>query len=301
METSAVIPQTSTALALSFIRCSCQSIPKWNYSLFPRHWPLRLYVKLSIDAARLHLVCAQKLGGLYLFLVCIDFFKIVYYFYLLFISFFLDMQTKLDWVTFKQQKKKRVVRRYEMHKKSQADGGFMALQSKAFEGSTSELFVLARMYSTGDGVRQDKQKAIELYQIAADLGHSTAQFNLAVKYATGDGVEKDEKRAAQLYQLAADKGDPVAQYNLALKYAEGKGVEKNDRKALSLYQLAALQGDPEAQYNLARRYRAGRAIIEDHAKAESWYEMAADGGNRKAQRHVYRRIKPATSAHVKQV
>ena len=55
----------------------------------------------------------------------------------------------------------------------------------------------------GDGVPQDKKKAIELYQQASDLGRTNAMIRLAFCFKDGDGVEKDEKKANGLFQRAA--------------------------------------------------------------------------------------------------
>jgi TPR repeat protein len=78
------------------------------------------------------------------------------------------------------------------------------------------LFRLAFMLRHGfPGVPQQLDKAIELYTMAADLGHAEAQSNLGVLFAKGVGVPKDQKRAKELYHKAAMAGEAVAQCNLA--------------------------------------------------------------------------------------
>ena len=42
---------------------------------------------------------------------------------------------------------------------------------------------------------------------AAENGHPEAQFNLALLYMRGLGVPQDKQRAAELYALAAEQGD----------------------------------------------------------------------------------------------
>ena len=63
---------------------------------------------------------------------------------------------------------------------------------------------LAVCYENGDCVSQDKKKAIELCQQAAEMGSTDAMFNLGVCYENGDGVPQDKKKAIELYQRAAD-------------------------------------------------------------------------------------------------
>ena len=46
-------------------------------------------------------------------------------------------------------------------------------------GDTNAMFNLAFHYDKGDGVPQDKKKAIELYQKASDMGDTNAMNKLA--------------------------------------------------------------------------------------------------------------------------
>ena len=45
---------------------------------------------------------------------------------------------------------------------------------------------LALRYKNGNGIEQDNQKIVELYEKAAKQGHASAQFNLALCYENGD-------------------------------------------------------------------------------------------------------------------
>ena len=50
------------------------------------------------------------------------------------------------------------------------------------------------------------QKAVELYQKAAEQGHTRAQYNLGFCYENGTGVKQTIQKAVDLYQKAADQG-----------------------------------------------------------------------------------------------
>ena len=52
------------------------------------------------------------------------------------------------------------------------------LQREAQEGDPDAQYTLAYMYENGLGVPKNEAKALELYQQAADQGHSAAQANL---------------------------------------------------------------------------------------------------------------------------
>ena len=59
------------------------------------------------------------------------------------------------------------------------------------------------------------QKAIELLSKAIELGSEEAQFQLALIYDNGLGVKEDHDKAYELYKKAADKGHGGALNNIA--------------------------------------------------------------------------------------
>ena len=65
-------------------------------------------------------------------------------------------------------------------------------------------FYLATLYETGNGVAQNMEKAIKLYQQASDMGYGKAQSYLADIYYEGRGTEKDLLAAVKLYQKAQE-------------------------------------------------------------------------------------------------
>lgn len=59
-------------------------------------------------------------------------------------------------------------------------------------------------YSLGDwGLQQDTNKALELWNRAAELGSSSAHSSIADAYHYGQGVEKDMNKAIQHWKIAA--------------------------------------------------------------------------------------------------
>lgn len=75
---------------------------------------------------------------------------------------------------------------------------------------------LADRYYRGDGVLQDKEKAAELYEEAANNGDVTAQYTLGYMYDKGDGIDKDRVKAVVWYEKAAEQGHESAQNRLAV-------------------------------------------------------------------------------------
>lgn len=75
-----------------------------------------------------------------------------------------------------------------------------------------EILVLqARQYEHGEGVQQDREKAVELYCQAARLGSAEGQYALGWMYANGRGVERNDSIAASLFEMAAARGHTYAQ------------------------------------------------------------------------------------------
>ena len=95
--------------------------------------------------------------------------------------------------------------------------------------------IIGYCYGKGVGVPKDEAKAVQLYRLAADQGHASAQYslgwfmlasmifyrsftalywNLGILYRDGLGVPKDEFEAVRWFRLAADQGDASAQVNL---------------------------------------------------------------------------------------
>jgi TPR repeat protein len=63
---------------------------------------------------------------------------------------------------------------------------------------------LARMYRTGDGVKEDLAKAVAWYRKAAEAGDVGAQLFVADAYAYGHGVEADRIEAYMWYEIALE-------------------------------------------------------------------------------------------------
>lgn len=78
--------------------------------------------------------------------------------------------------------------------------------------SNAEILVQqARQYEHGEGVPQDREKAVELYCQAARLGSAEGQYALGWMYANGRGVERNDEIAASLFEMAATRGHAYAQ------------------------------------------------------------------------------------------
>jgi TPR repeat protein len=117
------------------------------------------------------------------------------------------------------------------------------------------LYCLAHSYyhwEGGYGVLKNEEKAVSLYQRAADLGHAGAQTKIGDAYAQCGftWLPKDKKQAARWYQAAAEQGDEEAVCMIVDMYQRGEGVKQNHAEAARLLRNAAARGDETAQHNL---------------------------------------------------
>ncbi|MCH5216394.1 MAG: sel1 repeat family protein [Muribaculaceae bacterium] len=93
-------------------------------------------------------------------------------------------------------------------------------------------YYLATLYESGNGVDQNMEKAIELYQIAADMGYGKAQCYLADIFYEGRGTDKDLISAVNLYQKASESHQLTEKgaTRLAECYENGLGGLPLDKK-----------------------------------------------------------------------
>lgn len=176
------------------------------------------------------------------------------------------------------------------------------LQKASEHGIPDAQYRLGYMYSNGQGVRHDNEKAIDLYQKAAKQGNADAQYKLGEMYEKGKALMQNLDKALELYREAAEHGNANAQYRLGTMYKKGIAVKPDEidslkwfGKAAGNYQTAAGKGDADAQYRLgcmyyelngfigadfepsSNVYRA-RDIEEAFGIAARWFKEAAKNG-----------------------
>jgi len=152
------------------------------------------------------------------------------------------------------------------------------LKASQANDATSQ-FNVAEMYCHGEGVNQNYSKALEWYLKAADQDHVEAQTDIADFYYNGNGVKQDYSKALKWHLKASQNGNSaISQYNLARMYHNGKGVKQSLSKALKWALKAASQGHIKAQYGLGIMFLKGHGVNPDSQKAIKWFIKAADQG-----------------------
>ncbi len=168
------------------------------------------------------------------------------------------------------------------HRRGDYEAALREWRPLAAQGDAESQYRLARMYSRGEGVRDDAEAA-RWYRRAADQGHPQAQNNLGVLYEEGRGVEQDFAAALGWYRKAAAQAVTAAQLNLARMYDLGRGLGQDAAEAAKWYLAAADQGQAKAQYRLGVMHELGTGVPTDSDKAAKWYLRAARQGHGPAQ------------------
>ena len=150
-------------------------------------------------------------------------------------------------------------------------------------------YSLAGLYYRGQGVEQDYEQALHLYECSSEQGNPYADYELAKMFRDGIGTEKNAFQADThflrafngFFQLERNSHDDKLQYRLGQMLHTGTGTEKDDRAAADFWERSAKLGNINAQYALGKLWlESGTGNPE---QAVGWITKAADGGNAAAQ------------------
>lgn len=109
-------------------------------------------------------------------------------------------------------------------------------------GDPDGIFYLGECAWYGEGMAEDKKKAISLYVDAAEGGQEQAMTRLG-QIALEEGHSEE---AVQWFTRAAGLGYTTAENFLAICYYKGAGVPRNEKTAREWLDRSENQGDEEA-------------------------------------------------------
>jgi len=124
----------------------------------------------------------------------------------------------------------------------------------------------------GLGLPKDTQKAVKLWEEAADLGSVGALYNLGLAYNFGKGVQEDKARAGELYKKAAMQGHVESRHNLGCD----EGDEGNYDRAVRHYFISAKMGYEDSVENIKQMFIDGAATKDQYAQALKGYQNAME-------------------------
>ena len=111
---------------------------------------------------------------------------------------------------------------------------------------------IGNCYFYGRGVKQNFEKAVELYQSAVNNLDAEAMNNLGECYYNGLGTKQTFKKAVQLFKKAVELGNSDAMNNLGIACRDGRGISPDKKKAAELFKKSAQLGNAKAKKNLSQ-------------------------------------------------
>lgn len=160
-------------------------------------------------------------------------------------------------------------------------------QSAANQGCLASMGNLGNLYLYGLGVKQDNQKAIDLYYSAAQKGHVTSQMILGKSYEFAEaGLSRDINKAYQWYSKAAQQGDVFSTGRLKILSLEMQRLEQQaafERQEMERRKAELEPVDAKSQRELGVKYQNGDGVPKDLKLASEWYRKAADQNYLEAQ------------------
>ena len=100
------------------------------------------------------------------------------------------------------------------------------IENDAFLGNANSQYLLGQLYGRDEfRVPTDYTKAAYWWREAANNGHMGGLCNLGVCYMRGNGVNENKVKAIECYKRAAEGNNAQAMYNLGWCYKNGVKVE----------------------------------------------------------------------------
>ena len=180
------------------------------------------------------------------------------------------------------------------------DALYWAEQSSS-RGYPPGQLLLAEFYQRGHGAPADRDRALQLIELAAGQGLAEAQYQAGMAWLNGTGTEPDHAIARRWLERAAAQDNVAAQLQLAELYFNQQGEEQ--QQARRWLQQAANLGSAPAQYRLGVSYLEGSGGPADPVEAYVWLSLALLNGEQRARAGVEQlagQLSPAQLAAARQ-
>ena len=151
------------------------------------------------------------------------------------------------------------------------------LEAASEQGNSFADYALGKLYTDGELIAKDMEKAFHHLHKAADADNAYAWYRLGRLYLSDE--YKDIGRAVRYLTLAANRKNEFASYRLGKLYLAGEEVVKNVELAIRYLEESAGVGNQYAQYVLGKVNLMGREVEQDKEKAYEYFRLAAEQGN----------------------
>ncbi|WP_428925611.1 caspase family protein [Marinibacterium sp. SX1] len=156
------------------------------------------------------------------------------------------------------------------------------LERAAAAGSPEAQFELAKLYERGLSVVVDYDRALELYNAAAEADYADAINDLGFLYYQGGlGLPANPPRAIDYFRRAADLRHPQAQFNYAALIDDGLVAGSGPDEAAQYLYAALRSGSPDVLKILQERPNMftgeTRRALQEQLTEFGFYQGAIDG------------------------
>lgn len=156
------------------------------------------------------------------------------------------------------------------------------LTEKAQAGDQKAMWLLARMFMTGDEViPADMGRSVEWFNRLSAAGEPSASFILGDLYTKQNSPEAAKSAYAKAYGIYSDqaaKGDTEALYWQGYMKLNALGTMQNAKDGIARMEQAAAAGSLPAAYQLFKVYTTGIGTPADEVKALAYATQLADQG-----------------------
>jgi TonB family protein len=158
-----------------------------------------------------------------------------------------------------------------------------AIQKLAQQKYAPAMYLYGKLLEAGDGVAEDRERALRLIAEAAEKSYPAAMFDIGRMMMEGRRVAKNPEKGLELMRNAAVEGNRRAQFFLGVAYASGYGVPRDPDRANQNFRLCATMGETACQVRLAKLLLDSTPREErDFLQAIAWLELAAEDRNDEA-------------------
>lgn len=164
----------------------------------------------------------------------------------------------------------------------QSELGVTALQRAAALGVAEADMRLGDLYSRGEDILNDDDRAVRHYQAAAAQGLKDAEIRIAALRARGHGLPQDVAGAISALEALGKQGEAGAFLALGDLYSTGEVFRTDPGRARDFYLAAVGQGSEAGLLRLGDGYRDGKFGSRNTAKAAEFYRRALEAGNPQA-------------------
>ncbi len=159
------------------------------------------------------------------------------------------------------------------------DGSVQLFNTAAEAGHTRAFNQLGYMAQRGLGRKQDITEANRLFKVGADLGDPFAMLSFGRNLTRGRGVEKNVAEGIRLMNKAVELGHTYAMNALGAMYYYGENLKANPKRGVRFYEASLARGDIYAMHNLGIAYLEGKGVAKDTTTALALFKKASEGGH----------------------